>query len=244
MKKVIINKNKKGFSILAVILVIVAVIVTIGIWTLSGQSNNSSLSSSSADVEAAAIINNSGIIKLEFDKLVINGVSPTAIGFYLPGQKPPQPIDPYYGNVGKITSDINILDPIKGISLPTISAKAINNPDKFIFVGNWTYGFLRIGGIGILENPDQVIALQGLKKEVCESINKILHGSKVSPKYVDAQSENPNLELSNGDGFKNYFQIRTLDDFAPETTGWTSGCIGNDDENSISNTYFLVLKAH
>ena len=81
--------NQKGFSILAVILVIVAVVVGIGVWAFSGQTNTTNNSNNTVDVALAAFLQDSVAIKLSYDQLIINGANPNNIVF-LPNTVLPQ----------------------------------------------------------------------------------------------------------------------------------------------------------
>lgn len=155
--KTIKIKRKNGFSILAIILVIITVIVAIGIWAGSNS------------VMASSIVNDSSSIKLAYDSLVIQGASNI---IFMP-------------NVASNGSTSNILDPLNGIETPRPSAKAINTDLGGDPTGIWVLN-KNFGSMLSPSNPDAAIVLSGIKDSVCKSINKTLYGSETIPEYGPA----------------------------------------------------------
>lgn len=214
-------KQQQGFSILAVILVIVAVIVAIGVWALSGQTNTSNSSNSSADIQAASIVNDGGSIKLAFDTLIINGTSAANITFI-----------PNTAGTG------NMLDPTTGIQSPKPNSNAIRTgatvPD-----GLWVYNPTAFKGATVgTTAADQAIVLSGIKDSVCSRINNTLYGSTVLPvlsaaaPVTSATAAAPTTAAA----------IDLSSIAATPPTGWTSGCIATG--TADSNFYFRILKAN
>lgn len=161
-------KKQTGFSILAVILVIVAVIVAIGVWALSGQTNTSNLGNSTSDIQAASIINDSSSMKLAFDSLIVNGYSASSIVF-LP-------------NTASTGTAPNMLEPTNGVQVPKPNTKAIK-AGSIAPEGIWVYnptGF-KLVSLGGSTAAEQILLLAGVKKDVCERINNTLHGSTTIP---------------------------------------------------------------
>lgn len=226
MKYIYKNKKQKGFSILAVILVIVAVIVVIGVWALSGQANVESTSEkSTSDVQANIIINDSSSIKLAFDNLIINGISSDNITF-LPN----------------LSSSTNMLDPITGIQTPMVNRNSIKN-GALSNEGFWTYipKYFQGQAIGSLGagSYDQTILLSGVKHKVCETINQTIHGSTFIPKSV--ASTTGALTLGATTANPNSIIPIPLTQSPDNMVGWMSGCVttaaGGDD-----NFYFRILR--
>ncbi|MCU6498205.1 hypothetical protein LPN04_10415 [Rugamonas sp. A1-17] len=154
-----INK-KNGFSILAVILVIVAVIVAIGVWALSGQANTND-SSKSATIAASSIINESASIKLAFDKIIINGDATKQNVIYKP----------------TVQDKANILDPTNGINLSNGGKGLIDS----VSITNYVYDKnALILGAGSNSKHDAVILLAGVKDAVCKEINAQLNGAALT----------------------------------------------------------------
>jgi type II secretory pathway pseudopilin PulG len=215
-------KKKNGFSILAIILVIVVIIVAIGVWALSGQSNSQSSSDSNNTVLAATIQNDSSSIKLAYDTLNINGQSNI---IFMPNQ----------------SASNNMLDPLNGISVPNVPAKAINQDLGGAPVGLWVLDNNFNSNIGP-SNPDTAIVLSGLNDGVCKQINKTLYGSDNIPEYGPASgapyftsgatSANPNttqaIDFPSGGT-----QVNSLT--------WTMGCIRSPGSTN-QNAFFRILK--
>lgn len=87
---------------------ILAVIVAIGIWALSGESN---YSNNKNDLLAYTILNDSFNIQLAFDSLLVADTNPSNIVFP--------------NNVNSTYSTLNILDPLNGIIINYV------NPESF-----------------------------------------------------------------------------------------------------------------
>lgn len=159
--------KEKGFSILAVILVIVAVIVAIGIWSLSGQSNSSTASDKTVDVQISGILNDANAIKLAFDNLIINGASSSSIVFT--------------PNVASTASAPNVLDPINGITLPKVNPNLIRDgatePE-----GIWVYrnNIVPPSGVGT-GVPTSIILLAGVKDTICQKMVSNLYNNPITP---------------------------------------------------------------
>lgn len=230
MKQINTNKKQKGFSILAVILVIVAVIVAIGVWALSGQTNTSSTGQSTNDIQSAAIINDGASIKLAFDTLITNGTSANNITF-----------------MPNISSSTNMLDPMNGIKVPIANKKALFddqpvNPPYGLWIYNNNF---KGNSIGDITKPSKVILLTGIKDSVCSRINQTLHGSTDVPPagfpimetaITGASLINPNSVTE--------INLNTSPYAAP-TAGWTAGCVAtsnNDTKFSNFNVYYNILK--
>lgn len=215
-------KKKNGFSILAIILVMVVVIVAIGMWALSGQSNAQASSDSNSTVLATTIVTDSSSIKLAYDTLAIAGESNI---IYMPNQN------------GKN----NILDPVGGMSVPSVPANAINTDLGGAPTGIWVLSNNFNSNLGA-SNPDTAILLSGLKDTVCKSINKTLYGNDNIPEYGPASGapyftsgatvSNPNtnqaLDLTSGG-----VQVSSLT--------WNMGCIRSPGSTN-QNAFFRILK--
>jgi len=216
-------KKRNGFSILAIILVIVAVIVAIGVWALSGQTNTSSSADSSTSILASTIVNDSSSIKLAYDTLNIQNASNIV---FVPNQS-------------SNSNSQNILDPLNSIAVLQAPSKAMNleigEP-----AGIWVYS-KNFGTMNGPSNNDTVVLLAGIKDTVCKSINKNLHGSEVIPEYgpfngasqfvAGATALNPNTNA----------QVEFNSAVITREIFWTSGCIrplGATDQN----VFFRVLK--
>lgn len=174
----LLQSKQKGFSILAVILVIVAVIVAIGVWALSGQSNTSQNSSNRNDILAGAIVQDGTMYRLQFDKYRIEGKATSDVTF-----KP---------GVANTTPFPNILDPVNGMPLATVSKAAIREgataPE-----GIWVF-------MPYLEGNDFAdfngLVIGGIKDDVCKSINKIVNGNAIIPTVGSALSNSKNMIIN------------------------------------------------
>lgn len=169
------HSKQKGFSILAVILVIVAVIVAIGVWAMSGQSNTSQNSSNKNDILAAAIVQDGAMYRLQFEKYRIEGKATSDVTFQ-PG-------------IANTTPFPNILDPVNGVALTTVNKGAIRDgattPE-----GMWVF-------MPTLEGNDfadfNAVVVAGVKDDVCKSINKIVNGKALLPNLAAALSNSKSL---------------------------------------------------
>ena len=215
-------KKQQGFSILAVILVIVAVIVAIGVWALSGQTNTSNSGNSTSDIQASSIVNDASSIKLAFDSLLINGANSANIVFV--------PNQPSTGSVP------NMLDPSNGIQYPKPNSNAIKaTPDAT--QGIWVYNSTTFKGSSVgTTAADQTIVLAGLKDIVCQRINNTLYGLAVTPvttvttPTLGATATAPTTTAA--------IDLSTV----TAANGWSSGCISTG--TADSNFYFRILRAN
>lgn len=227
MKKVL--KRKNGFSVLAVILIIVAVIIAIGIWTTSGQSNVSNANMD--EIYAAAIITDGEKIKLGFQKVEING---GIHSYFVGGSSASNVIK--YSPLASVGDPYNVLDPKFGIKKVVVN-KAALNPSIPPIEGVFNYSsFGMLTSLGVASKAEQAILLYDVRDSVCKAINKTLNGTTSIPSLI---FNNPHLpEESN---LKNYENIDLLS--VAETFGWSAGCIsymaGQD-----RGVYFQVLKVN
>lgn len=165
MKEITNYKKQKGFSILAIILLVVAIITALSIWILSGQVNtSSSINNNKNDLLASAILNDSANIQLAFDTLLINGANSYNIIFS--------------PNISSTSSSPNILDPLNGIVINSV------NPDAFKYdpahsnvfpSGKWNYNTGPFPNKGS-NQADHYMNVVDIKDGVCASVNKILYG--------------------------------------------------------------------
>ena len=213
-------KKKNGFSILAIILVIVAVIVAIGVWALSGKTNSNNSGEGSNSILASTIVNDGSSIKLAFDTLTIKGVSNI---IFVPNQ----------------SGENNVLDPVNGITAYKASAQAINK-DQPEPMGTWVYS-KNFGTTISPSNPDTAILLSGVKDSICKTINKTLHNVDSIPEYGPATGANffvagatiANPNTTTAIDFNSAVGTRDLT--------WDTGCIkppGATDQN----LFFKVIK--
>lgn len=217
-----LHKKQGGFSILAVILVIVAVVVAIGIWALSGSSNTSQNNAGNYDTTAMAVIQDGLSIKSAYDQYIIQGNLREYI-IYMP-------------NVNGTDRNPNILDPIKGITIPNVSSKALRAGYNFP-EGHWLYtaGY---ENIHIPQADSQAVVLFGLNEETCKSINKNIHGTTAIPAnygnlnlYATGMTkENPNIPYFNGEVDNAIY---------PNLMYWQNGCVKLGDDNTY--VYFQAM---
>lgn len=212
---------KNGFSILAVISVIVAVIEAIG---LSGQSNANAGSSSNAKIKASGILNDSSSFKLALDTLVINGTHKDNITFALDN------------------SATSVLNSETGISIPTVTSSALKDG---LTASEGFYVLNKVVAPNITNdnNHHPTILLACIKSSFCEKLNESLYGTTQIPVYASfsearqftdgATKTSPtstvNIDFkSNGLGSGNI------------TEGWRQSCISGT--NTVdSNLYFRIL---
>lgn len=207
------NYKQKGFSILAVILVIVAIVVAIGIWALSGQTNTSNSSNGNVDVQALSLINDSAAIKSAYTSLIINGANPNNIVF-IPNQ-------------ASTVSAPNILDPTNGIGNPKVNSSIVNSGVNSFWVYNYNGGAPNT-------NVNKIIYVFGIKDTVCKRINYNLFG--VSSIYISAV---PVVNFSSGVTPSNP-TVSGTPSFGPTATGATYGCFGNTTSPN-NNIFYRVL---
>lgn len=218
-------KKQKGFSILAVILVIVAVIVAIGVWALSGQSNTND-SNKRASISASSLISESSSIKLAFDKIIINGDGVKSSITYMPG----------------VPDKSNILDPSDGLSLSNGGDALIEDTDikNFVFSKK-----VAVTGAGSNSKYDAVILLAGVKDAVCREVNHQMNGVALDfpiPAFeplggfrefiVGASASNPNSNVQLD--FSTVVALRNLN--------WANGgCIKGASNSEGNNVFYRVL---
>lgn len=245
MKK-ILNKKQKGFSVLAIILLVVAVVVAIGVWAMSGNSNNSSLSKKVADVEATSIIQNATKLQQAYDALRIEGYTkdtiyltrtPALIGYNRPG---------------------NIYNPTTGIPPIEVSSKALKDAASLnTSEGFWVYNNnVQTSGLGSSGVAQPAILLAGINDTVCSSINKILTGSTTAPKFDSGSIATPPLlnagNVTNGATKINPTSTTTLRVTANKiskgcfaSNGYTSASAGPSDPANVlpnENVYYQQLE--
>jgi hypothetical protein len=230
MKK-INYKKQQGFSVLAIILVVVAVIVAIGVWALSGQTNTSTTGNSTSDIQASSIVSDGAAIKLSFDNLVINGSSASTVVFV--------------PNVASTATAPNMLDPTVGIQVPRPNANAIRT-GATIPEGIWVYNGTTFKGsaVGVAGTADQAILLAGVKDTVCSRINNNNNGTTAIPAVTTITTGAAFVTLTSSPAPTTAVAIDlNAAATAAATAGWTSGCVS---ANGVAdnNLYFRVLKAN
>jgi len=215
--------KQAGFSVLAVILVCVAVIAVLGVYLMSGQGNTSAASTSGQQVIASSVMNDADAIKTQYDMLIINGQTVGTVTFQ-PG-------------AGATTPVVNVFDPVGGIQYPKSNAAAFSSttfPN-----GNWIYSALVVEpskvGTGV---ATPMIYVFPVINSVCQQINQALYQSTTIP----APTALPTIaNLGNGAGTANInagTSSGNLDGASNQT--WTQGCLQTSTANS--NVYFRLLK--
>jgi hypothetical protein len=209
--------KQSGFSILGIVLFIAIIVVALSIWTFSGSSNNDS--KSNHDTLASAIINDGMIIRTAYMQRKINTTS-----------------DQYITYMPNVVSTTNILDPVSGMSIPSVSSRAIE-PNSGFPKGTWLYtdGYENTEVDGA-DAPAALIV--GINDNVCASINTILYGEKrivpsnntLSSVIQGVTVDNPNVAYISGEIDKVDF---------PRLFGWKRGCLKLQDE---SNVYFQTMR--
>lgn len=222
-------KKQLGFSILSIILIIVAIIIVIGVWALSGNSNASS-NKSSIDIQSSSIINDGLAIKLAFDTLITQGASPTNVRY-----KP--------NTIGTLEAP-NILDTINGISAPKPNIKSIRSSNLTASDGIWILGSMNINGLGLngVSDFEQVILLTGVKDSVCQSINQTLHGSAFIPATNFSNSSvfvSNFMNPINANNPNSNVAMQILD--MTSITSWMNGCLAAANNLTDHNMYYQVL---
>jgi len=224
MKQMTIGSRSKqgGFSLLAIILVVVAIVAALGVWAMSGQSNTSSSAASSNSVTASSIINDSSSVKDAFDSLLVGGNVATAITF-IP-------------NTAGLT---NMLDPTTGIQKPTPSSSAVGV--SVYPQGQWTYQTgLKIMNVGS-SAAENALVLPDVKDAVCAQINSSMYGTgTATPVSGVAESA-----FTTGGTALAPSSAAVVDMSAVVgVNGWMSGCVSATGGTvGASNVYFRVLKA-
>lgn len=218
-------KKQRGFSVLAVILITVSVIVALGVWSLSGQSKVST--SNNLTIQAASIASDTNSIKLVYDALLYKGANVSSIVF--------QP------NTVSTTVNPNILDPSNGITIPKIG-EGILRIGAMIPEGIWVYNPTGFYGKNVgTAAADPVMLLAGVKNSVCFELNRSLYGINGAPNVdsFDSASLVRNATETNPTTNAN---LNLNNNYAIDSSGWLVGCVstlGSPDNNVI----FRVLKA-
>lgn len=217
-------KKQNGFSILAVILVIVAVVIAIGIWALSGNSNTQNTSNAGHEALTMSLINDGLIIKSVYDKYLITGIHPELI-VYKPG-------------LAWDVKNPNILDPVEGISIPNVSRKLIREGASFP-EGAWLYVPIYTNSTsGVIDSQAAIVI--GVTDKVCSNINRILFGDSRVPKSNDTLANliagvtnmNPTIAELNAE--------INISEF-PKMERWPNGCLNLEDKPD-NNVYFQTMK--
>lgn len=172
MKK--FNKKQQGFSVLAIILTIVAIIVALGVWMISGNSNTSSLGSMSSNVEATNIMNQAASLQSAYSILQSKGYTKDNILVINDPQSP------------DYLKENNIYNPNSSIEVPIISPKAFHENLKST-EGYWVFNFVGVNVDGRTDrfNPSNVypsVLIAGIKDSVCKSINQSIKNNPMIPK--------------------------------------------------------------
>lgn len=159
-------KSNKGFSMLAIILVIMAVIVAISAWSLSGNMNINNNINNGFDLQANNIINDSNAIKVSYDNIKSSGADLATIVF-IP-------------NTDSTATNPNILDPATGIVVPKVDPKILRS-DAVTPEGMWVYNkAFSADNISVgLKVP--AILVTGIKNDVCKRINYAITGTETIP---------------------------------------------------------------
>lgn len=207
-------KKQEGFSVLAIILVIVAVIVAIGIWSLSGQNNTSNYSEKGKELVVAALFNDAATLKLEYDSVVIRGQDPfSALTPEYEGLERVSPNQPFYL---KRPVNPNILIP-----------DDINYPDQRL----WMLGSITGNNIGT-NATDLALVIVGVKQEFCTQINKTINQTNTIPTV----SISPNLVSSGRNPSFNPPDLSSVN----AVSGWMEGCLGTD-RGVDNNMFFRII---
>lgn len=212
-------KRKNGFSILGVILVVVAVIVAIGIWALSGQANTSD---NSANVKplASAILNDSSSIKASFDKILIDGGSASSVVF--------QPA---------LQDKNNILDPNDGITNPSQGKALIEGVAMTSYVFNRNTNFT-----GGSSKKDITIMLAGIRDSVCKEINSQVNGTAEIPVFAPIGDYYAFISGASASDPNSNVQLDMTTALTTRDLNWSIGCIKGASTYDGNNIFFRVLK--
>lgn len=224
------HKKQQGFSILAVILLIIAIVVAIGGWLASGAVNTNIANTNKYEVEAASIMDDANAIKNVYTRLTYSGADSSQV-IYLPNQ-----------NASATT--FNILDPQKGIKQPTIglinAQRALEEAESLWVFNNSSFSGMNIGTTA----NDPVILLAGLSDDTCKIINTRLYSINIIPKLTGfttgaswvtgATKDNPNTSKA--------INLNNIT-VAPQPNGWTAGCIAPASLKN-NNLFFYILKTN
>ena len=226
-------RKQKGFSILAVILIVVGIVALLGAWALSGQTNSQSASDSSSDVLASGLAQDAAAVKAVFDTIAVRGVGIDEIIY-----------DPTEAKIAGPGSEVNILNTLTGIQRPTPNP-AVLVAAPLDATGFWIYHkWLKLPGVGTAAKPEVSIVLSGLRKGACQKLNERLNGlaSDTNPPIATAITEalllgTPALATPNST-----LEAAVAIVGNPVFTGWTAGCIATSDATP-KYVFFRVLRA-
>jgi hypothetical protein len=213
-------KNQRG-SIVAGLLILVAIIGVIGAYMMSGNTNASSASSSTGGVMGAAIQTDGNAIQQTAQTLIVNGSAASALTF-IPG------------GVGVS----NILNPTTGIQLPMVNGNAVTN--STFPNGAWIYnptGF--IGNTIGTAAADQAAIVLGVKDGVCQQINTRLYGSTAIP----ASGFSPATWATGATALAPTSTGATSLLAAGVASGWMAGCVTTT-SGTDNNVYFQIVQAN
>ena len=228
-------RKQKGFSILAVILIVVGIVALLGAWALSGQTNSQSASDSSSDVLASGLAQDAAAVKAVFDTIAVRGVGLNEI-VYNPAL------------LNGAGSEVNILNTLTGIQRPTPNPAVLVAAPPAVgaagIAGYWIYHTgLQLPGIGTAAGADVSIVLSGLRQGACQKINERLNGlagnapPPVATGFTEAAllASTPTLALPTNAAAADLSAVATF-------TGWTAGCIATTD--AVPRFFFFrVLRA-
>lgn len=237
MKNKIRLMKRNGFSILAVILVIVAAIVAIGIWSLSGQRRISN--DNNIDVQVSALINDSIAIQAAYDNLLIrNGVGSTSITF-LP-------------NTASTVAAPNILDPVTGIQVPKVNRSIIRDGTITSVEGIWVFTHLISQPPGVGSSSElfpiartEGLMIAGIKDSVCKHINyKVNNYTGTTPNRNEGTTGSVSLYFGGTTVAKPLSAAVTpiVNGSMSAIAGWTSGCVKINPGVADNGVYFKILQ--
>ena len=215
------KKSQGGFSILGAILVVVAIVGMLSVWTMSGQTNTSTAASSSSDVMGSSLVNDASAIKATFDTLLVNGYAASSITF-----------------IPNTAGASNILDPTNGVQLPIPNSNALGN--TAFPSGAWIYkpsGF--VGNNTGSGSEDQAMMLAGVKDGVCQQINKRIFGSTAIGASGASTVDWTTGALAATPTSANAVDLTGVN----EVDGAMHGCVSTTD-GADRNVYFRILKAN
>jgi hypothetical protein len=213
------HKKIKGFSILAVLLFIVGIVVAISVWALSGQ-NNTSQNDGNVDTLAASIINDGLKYKAVMQQYSIGQSKKFAENLnFLPN----------------VSSPLNMLDPTNGASWDRVNSKALVTGAEFP-KGYWAYNkrLFHAPALGTV-SPDNTFLVSGISDAVCKRINEKLHGvSNIPVTNVATSDSTIDITMTNANTFNNFQMHSSLDAYM-----WANGCL-NRANVPTDNFYYQV----
>lgn len=216
--------NNKGFSILAVILIIAVIIGAIGTWILSGSNDIVSKNNNSLSAGVSALINDSSSIKNTYDQFILNGIDYNSIVF-MP-------------NVASNSGAMNLLDPTNGLNLPQVNKNILRydyvTPGEGIWIYNSQNFLANVGDTGL---ADPTIVVNGISDAACNEINKQITGTafKYNININNFDTSDANISNPNTTAFINFGFISSM-------AGVNMGCASMA-SNYNKNFFFRVLKA-